>query len=310
MPNRFAFVLMAAVLCSASVAALAQPAAIPATQAGERSYTKTEAYDFVRSYAASTRQRQLIASWSRPPCIRIDGLAFDQAAEVRARVAEVAKAVGGNVQAAGCQRPDVQIAFTGDPQAALDGAVARDSGLLGDMTGGAKTLKTVTLPIQAWYVTNGVEFAANSSQGLKTLVLYQENNPYSGGPGVYANGGAYQICCVFPPPPEGVDARGPRQFLKIFVTVDLRRTRDKSLGLISDYLTMLALSQPRSLDHCNALPSVTDLFTGPCPGRAAPTGLTPADAAFLTALYAGAGDEYVIVDRMAELPPNTKVAVR
>jgi len=54
--------------------------------------------------------------------------------------------------------------------------------------------------------------------------------------------------------------------------------------VIADYVAMLALSQPGSSGHCQFLPSITDLFA--CPGRAAPGGLTPADAAYLTALYA------------------------
>ncbi len=50
----------------------------------------------------------------------------------------------------------------------------------------------------------------------------------------------------------------------------------------------MALSQPkpRSLDGCLALPSVLDLYAKDCAGREAPTGLTPADRAYLTGLYA------------------------
>jgi hypothetical protein len=49
---------------------------------------------------------------------------------------------------------------------------------------------------------------------------------------------------------------------------------------------MLALSQPKSLDGCGALPSVLDVLAkSACGGREAPEGFTAADAAFLTALY-------------------------
>ena len=78
---------------------------------------------------------------------------------------------------------------------------------------------------------------------------------------------------------------------------------------------MLALSQPRNLGQCNALPSVTDLFAN-CPGRSPPDGLTPADAAFLTALYGGdaAGSnsvtETAIAKRMAAILAKTQVASR
>src|SRR6185437_6881562 len=71
------------------------------------------------------------------------------------------------------------------------------------------------------------------------------------------------------------------------VVVDPARTQGMSLDTVSDYAAVLALSQPRSLDRCSVLPSITDLFAGACPGRTAPTRLTAADTAFLTALYRG-----------------------
>ena len=57
---------------------------------------------------------------------------------------------------------------------------------------------------------------------------------------------------------------------------------------MTDYLVLLALSQPRSLDGCSGLSSVIDMFAkSVCPGQdVAPDGLTPSDAAYLTALYA------------------------
>ncbi len=48
---------------------------------------------------------------------------------------------------------------------------------------------------------------------------------------------------------------GPRQFFNVFVIIDLRRTGRERLGLVSDYVTMLALSQPRSLGNTLQLPS-------------------------------------------------------
>jgi hypothetical protein len=73
-------------------------------------------------------------------------------------------------------------------------------------------------------------------------------------------------------------------------------------------MVMLALSQPKSLDGCNVLPSVIDRFAkSRCQGRAPPTGLTSADAAYLGALYAAEADgkkrfeESDIADRMAKI---------
>jgi len=71
---------------------------------------------------------------------------------------------------------------------------------------------------------------------------------------------------------------------------------------------------------------VTDLFAADCPGRAAPDRLTPADAAYLKALYASdrrfqgyanlgrpdpmAQHETDIGEHMAKILATTKVAAR
>jgi hypothetical protein len=255
---------------------------------------KAQALGFVKAYAA-TNVGLVIARWRNPICVRVVGLSADQAAAVRQRVEQVARAVGVAAQPAGCRRADIEIGFSTDPQRMLDGVLQRGGGLLGDRTSGTRDAKTVTRPIQAWYQTNEGGYAANATGGLKTLVSEQVNpqnqasyngwmqeharpNP-SDGSGSAAGWGATN-----PWPSIGGGQSGPRQFINVFVIVDLRQTGDRRLAPITDYVAMLALSQPRATDRCNVLPSVTDLFAGTCPGRA-PEALTPADAAYLTALY-------------------------
>jgi hypothetical protein len=87
---------------------------------------------------------------------------------------------------------------------------------------------------------------------------------------------------------------------------------------LTDYVAMLALSQPRSLDGCMTLASIIDLLApATCPGRDPPEGLTPADTAYLTALYASdplankAMQQSVMSARMAgELAKPDPVAAR
>ena len=85
------------------------------------------------------------------------------------------------------------------------------------------------------------------------------------------------------------DVCGPERVYKhlyeTLVLVDQKRTAGADLTTIADYVAMLVLSEPRSPDQCQTLPSVLDLFTGPCQGRTAPTGLTPTDLAYLKAVY-------------------------
>jgi hypothetical protein len=85
------------------------------------------------------------------------------------------------------------------------------------------------------------------------------------------------------------DVCGPETFYKhlyeTLVLVDQKRTSGADLTTIADYVAMLALSEPRSPDQCQTLPSVLDLYAGACEGRPAPTGLTPSDLAYLKAVY-------------------------
>jgi beta-lactamase regulating signal transducer with metallopeptidase domain len=279
---------------------------------------KAQAANFVDFYA-STGQH-VLARWRDPVCVKVMGLPDEQAAVIKARIESVAKSVGARTQLV-CRTPNVQIGFSADPQAMLDGISAKTPEALGDW-GGTRGQTTVTLPVQAWYATNGGAIAENTAtdaNGLKVRVLYQ-GLPPAGAPPGYPSGAAFN-----PSPGTGVGngwtpsapvggayiprSRQPselhRQFSNALVIVDTRRTEGKSLGLVSDYVAVLALAQPTGLGGCNVLPSVTDLFAN-CSGRAAPEGLTPADAAFLTSLYAAKtgkkGDEHAdIASHMASI---------
>src|SRR5262249_3501316 len=78
-----------------------------------------------------------------------------------------------------CQRYNVQIGFTDDPQAMLDSVKRLKPSPLGDRTSDTRDVKTVTLPIQAWYVTNGELYAESAARDLKVRVLDQA--PSTGG---------------------------------------------------------------------------------------------------------------------------------
>ena len=325
---------------------LAQDIALPpaeaapgadAPQAAESADPMTQASSFVESYAATSGS--VIARWRNDICVRVVGVTAEQAAAVRARVEQVARAVGLGVQGPNCRRSNIEIGFTTDPQQMLDGVVARGGSLLGDRTSDTRDAKTVTLPIQAWYQTNEGNFAANDTKGadgLKALISMQYNPQneagyaqWMGGQGQStSNPAGYGWGNTSPWPQYGAAeaGAGPRQFFNVFVIIDLRRTGRERLGLVSDYVTMLALSQPRSLGSCNVLPSVTDLFADACPGRA-PEGLTQADVAYLGALYAtgsggpaprfapsphldGTRQQASVVERMAKLLPKMKMASR
>ena len=257
-----------------ATAAAAQPvqAVPPSSRLANPARIERQAADFVQSYGAFTSgasaSSRRTGRWARGLCVAFDGLAPAQETAVSARIEEVAKTVGVGVRPADCEPANLEIAVTANPQGLLNRLVEEDSQLLGDRTSDSRTARIVTLPIQAWYWTNGAALADRATSAPTRL------------------------------------------FTNVLVIVDLRRPeiKTKTLGLLADYLAMLALSQPRDLGQCNVLPSITDLFAA-CPGRPGPAGLTPADAAYLSALYAGDA-EPDIVERMANILAGGKEDAR
>ena len=281
MPNRLASVLTASVLCSASAAALAQPASPPAapsttvrpvtvTAPPEPKSIKKQTYTFVKGYAAVPNPEvDQIGRWHDPVCVKVMGLPRDdQAAAIKARIENVARAVGLRAARAGC-RANVEIVFSDQPQRVMDFVAQHREILLGYYHLHERDrLKQVTHPIQSWYVT----VTEGDAFGGGPMEVLDDNNELS------ANG------C----PGSRIASECLESKLKnVLIVADNKALEGKDVGLVADYMVMLVLSEPRSLDGCNPLPSVIELFAKPaCPGRDAPDGLTSADAAYLTALYA------------------------
>ena len=287
---------------------------------------------FIDAYAAPTAKLDRYARWTDPPCMIVSGLAATQAASIKARVEEVAKAAGLRVGAPGC-RANVEIEFTAQPQVLVDQIVAKTPQILGYQPGSEiKALKTVTRPIQAWYMTasrggvNALDLGntMNSATGLasamgsgrSTLDLGAPNpgtattaRPLSPNAAGWAatssiearDGRAQAAPTALLSTPETLDGPGRESaagcapqaptcqsvFRNVLVVVDVGRVQDHGVTSLTDYVAMLALSQPRSLDGCMGLASIVDLLApAPCPDRDPPESLTPADSAYLAALYA------------------------
>jgi hypothetical protein len=304
MLNRFAPVLLASVLCSAS--AFAQPAPTPAakdapsttvapvtvTAAAKPKVIEKQSHSFVQSYAAAPNPEiDQISRWHDPVCVQVEGLVPQQAAVIKARIESVAKAVGLPPARPGCIA-NIEIVFSDQPQAVMDGVAKRHESLLGYHARlETNRLKTVTHPIQAWYQTATRGEGPNG--GLVGAILKDSDG--NGIPPNQMAGVTLERETLDGPdsiPPTGCGDSHFSSCLKslfknVFIVADSKAMQGKDLGLVADDMVMLALSQPRSLDGCNAMSSVIDVFAkSACPGRDPPDGLTPADAAYLTALYA------------------------
>jgi hypothetical protein len=291
-PVRPASVVLASVLsCIVAASVYAQPSA-PAPKAAEPTVMSSvtieaapkpkviqrQAHTFVESYAASPNaELDQIARWRDSVCVQVEGLPADSGALVKARIEDVAKAVGLPKAHAGCVA-NVEIVFTDKPQALMDNVAKRRETLLGYYHRHDRDkLKMVTRPIQAWYVTATLGGGGSSAAALYGVDLPLDREVVDDPDNMSPVG-----CGINP----HFSACLQSNFKNVFVVADTKALDGKDLGLLADYLVMLTLSQPRSLNGCNALPSVLDvLATAACAGRDEPDGITPGDAAYLTALY-------------------------
>jgi hypothetical protein len=333
--DRFSFVacvsrqdglFLAAGLCAFALPAAAQPVA-PVTVQGTAApaVVNKQASRFVQSHAAAANPEiNQIGRWHEAVCVHVTGLIPAQAADVAARIADVANSVGLKVLMPGC-KSNVEIVFTDQPQRLLD--TVPDQYLGFHYQTNARKVRTVTHPIQAWYATatvgaggatglafgggdgkqsdpaNPAETVANYGQiqGVQ-LSLETVDSPNNTAPVGCADAPHFTACLR-------------SMFRNVLIVVDTHAIVGKDLGPVTDYLTMLALSQPKSLDGCNDLASVVDMFAkSDCPGRGRPDGLTPGDAAYLTALYASDPEAKMplaqgdIAGRMAKILINARTA--
>ncbi len=281
---------VAGLTCMAAGAGMAQSAAAPTTVApvtvqapAKPKVVEKQAHSFVESHAAVPNPEVgQFGRWRDPVCVEVVGLpSADDAATIKRRIESVARAVGLPAARPRCTA-NVEIVFSDQPQRVMDRVAERREYLLGyHHVHEHDRLKAVTRPIQSWYVTasQGNGFGVGPLVFSEVPISIQNrtkviDDPDNAPPVGCANSRISSSCLQ-------------SEFANVFIVADSKALNGKDAGLVADDMVMLALSQPRSLAGCEALPSVLDVFaTPPCPGREAPDGLTPADAAYLTALYA------------------------
>jgi hypothetical protein len=296
------------------LAALAQPASPPSTTvapvtveaAAKPQIIEKEAHTFVQGYAAAQNPEvDQIGRWYDPVCAIVVGLPSDgDAAKIKARIESVAQSVGLPVPRAGCI-PNVDVVFTDHPQLAMDMVAKRREYLLGYYHLHLRDeLKKVTHPIQSWYVTatrgsgtGNVALAFSEFDGFSQQQTEVIDDPWNQPPNGCSDSPHATACLK-------------SIFRNVFIVADSKALQGRDLGLVADYIVMLALSEPRSLDRCNPFPSVLDLFSRQACAAQAPDGMTPSDAAYLTALYASdlqakkSGEQNEIANRMAKILVN------
>lgn len=248
----------------------------PITVEAKRQTAKQRALSLVHDYSGKKHYWEALAAWDDDICVTVAGLDPAKNAAVKARIEAVATAAGATVKQRRCGpqhvEANVEVFFTANPDVVLK-SIAR---IRPWMVGGAETRLEPLIsvrayetglimkrPIQAWYTNHcAPDIAAGAAPGWSSSTGYvfwsQDGTP----------------CQKI-----GFD--------NVLVVVDERRIPGLTLGALSDYAALLALTEPASLNGCNALPSIIDLFSAACADHPEPTGLTETDTAYLKALYTG-----------------------
>ncbi|HTW37900.1 MAG TPA: hypothetical protein VMD49_04960 [Steroidobacteraceae bacterium] len=264
---------------------------VTAQKLRDRRTLNHEVARFVQSHAAPTAMIDQVARWHEYVCPTASGLGTAYDDLVSRRIVAVARSVGAPTRGDKAKCPiNVEIVFTPKPQETVDYIAKRYRPLLGADCGSSfARFISMIHPIQAWYVTGtrSTDLDQKPASGLDT----SSNLPEPDVTHVVAGINADSIDCSR----GGLNPSGiagshltkglQSEFLHVLVIVDIGRTAQYSLRSIADYIAVLALTRMSSLDACNELPSIIDLLSTGCPGKAKPGSITTADTAYLTALY-------------------------
>jgi hypothetical protein len=241
---------------------------------------------FVDQHAAPNRKTgQYMRDDIGPVCPVTLGLpdAFDRF--VTARVVRVAASVGARTDKTGSCKPNIEIIFTDEPSAVVKSLAERTKGGILGMHYVHETprLLEVTHPIQGWYVT-GTRMDSNSITPVTSADRSGSTQP--------ADDKTPRLDNAYRNVPErvGLGSKIPGRrissIVNVLIVADIKQVGGGAIGPVADYIAMLALSEPRSLDQCNALPSILDLLSSDCGSRPKPQQLTDSDIAYLKSLYA------------------------
>jgi hypothetical protein len=270
------FVLLA--MC----AALAQPAAPPVENVtvNGRRVPDAEIRAFVNARTAPTFKIGKVARWEKGICPTVMGLKSDFTDFIQKRLKDTATKVGAPLDPDSHCQPDIQIVFTTAPQDLLNNIRKNYDALLGyhDNQAQAEEMAKVTHPIQAWYSTVTIDV-----QGIPR---------FDGGkvPGI----GCVDPpkCRIYLPRAQAYAVTGGRVgdglrsgFHDVIVVIDPKKLGGYEIGALADYITFLALTQPRSLDDCQQLPSILNLLAKACAGADDTREMTESDLGYLKGAY-------------------------
>jgi hypothetical protein len=249
--------------------------------------------NFIFSHATPTRIAGKLARWKKGICPQTMGLGPKFANAVTQRVRDVAASVGAPVDKDTSCRPNIEITFTTSPQALLDTIRKDHPAYLGyfDNSSQSARLATVTHAIQSWYstATDDLDGRPQVDSARSGGITVEMAAPPSTGPGGIGglDQGSYSMNLPYASAKRVTGGRLgdglSSEFTNVIIVAEPDKLRDFDVGALADYIAMLALSQPGSLDDCEQLPSITNILAPGC--SMATRTITDGDLAYLRGLY-------------------------
>lgn len=246
---------------------------------------------FVEGMTVPTRVAGKMARWKDGVCPIVVGLPPDAARRMAGKIRALAAEVGAPVNPKDTCPGNVEVIFTGQPQALLDYVRIMYPVLLGyyDNSAQADKLATATRPIQSWYITKTIDLRGNAQvDGVKkggggVRITMPVAGYGSGGPPMPA-----QVLEMNMPDATLTNVTGSRlgdglssALSNVMIVADISKLVGRDAENVYDYIAVLALAQITPPDACQPLPSILNLFATGCSGAV----LTSADTAYLRALY-------------------------
>ena len=275
--NPVKHILIITALLLAAPAVLAQTPADSTESVTVTALRERQMQAFVESRAAPSLRLGKLERWERGVCPVAAGLKPVLLQFVVQRVKDIAAKVGAPVNDSANCRINVQIVFSSIPQKLLDYIRKDREGYLGYHETGtqADALARLTHPIQSWYATATIDLRGN----------VHADAPRKGAP----------QCLDVPECKIMLDAEqyavtgthlgdGLRSgLMNVIVIADRDKLVNHEIGALADAIAFLVLAQPKSLDDCQALPSILNLMAPGCPATAQE--ISAVDLAYLRGLY-------------------------
>ena len=235
-------------------AAVAQPGAAPVesvTVTGERARDE-QIKSFVASRATPTFRLGKVARWEAGICPTALGLKPAFLKFITQRIRDTAARVGAPVSNRSSCLPNIEIVFTTAPQALVNNIRERNRVYLGYCASAAQAdaLAIMSRPIQSWYLT---------------ATLDMDNNPHIDSRQDF---GFYTTAATGSRLHDGLHSG----LNHVIIVADPLLIADQEIGALADYIAMLALAEPRSLDDCEPLPTILNLLAPGCAGASPDTG--------------------------------------